>query len=108
MGVAYVKPELIVVQDFLQMQATAHYAGTTAGASGFQIPCLVLLDTLLGVDYSRVSLELQETRQENLEEMCPHVRALIFGVVRPGAQGVRDFISSSVDCCPLQQQQLML
>jgi len=104
--VAYVKPELINAQDFLQMQATAHYAGTTAGASGFQLPCMVLLDTLIGVDYARLSLELQETRQENIDEMCPQVRTLIFGVVRPGAQGLRDFIAS-VDC-PLQRKQLMM
>ena len=104
--VAYVTPELIVAKDFLQMQDTAHYAGTTAGASGFQAPCMVLLDTLVGMDYSRLSHELQETRRENIDEMCPQVVALIFGVVRPGARGLRDFIGSIV--CPLQRKQVQV
>ena len=88
------------------MQDTAHYAGTTAGASGFQAPCMVLLDTLVGMDYSRLSHELQETRRENIDEMCPQVVALIFGVVRPGARGLRDFIGSIV--CPLQRKQVQV
>ncbi|CAB9511947.1 expressed unknown protein [Seminavis robusta] len=103
--VAYGTPELVDAQQFVQMQNTAHYAGTTAGASGFQAPCMVLLDTLLGVDYSAVSVELQETRHENIAEMLPEVVRILFGIVRPGARDLRQtFIPNIV--CPEQRQRV--
>jgi hypothetical protein len=92
--VARVTPQLIDQQHFRQMQYTAHFAGATAGASGFQVPCIVILDTLLGVDYSNLSEDLQETRDENIAEMLPEVVRLVFDAVRPGAKALREFIES--------------
>ena len=80
------------VEPFLQMQNTAHFAGESAGASGFQAPCIVLLDVLMGVDHSRESEKLQEARSKNLDEMHPKVLRLIYDKVGPSAPLLRDFI----------------
>jgi hypothetical protein len=93
--VARLTPELVDARHFRQIQHTAHFAGAdTAGASGFQAPCIVILDFLLGVDDSNLPDGIQQTRRENTDEMLPEVLNLLADIVRPGAKALREFIES--------------
>jgi len=90
-----VDTDLINVEDFIEMQNTAHYAGTSAGASGFQSPFIILMDAFLGIDYSKVPVHLQATRIENLEEVYPNLLTLVNDCVVPSLPILKDFAQRS-------------
>jgi hypothetical protein len=75
-------------------QKTAHFAGApTASASGFQAPCIIILDMLLGVDHSTLTKNLQQFRDDHIEDI-PEVISLLFSIVRSGGKALREFIGS--------------
>ena len=100
--VSCVNFDLIDGKHFMQFMSTAHYAGTDAGASGFQSPAMVMLDAFLGIDFSLLPVDMRESRSDNIAQMLPEVVTIIFGVVRPGAKGLRKFLASIA--CPDQQR----
>jgi len=91
----YVNKEHISIDSLNKLQKTAHFAGTTAGASGFQIPFMVLLDALLGTNYDSVPKELKETRGENICEMNQHLVDVINSCVAPRSKDLRAFVLES-------------
>ena len=99
--VSCVNFDLIDGKHFMQFMSTAHYAGTAAGASGFQSPAMVMLDAFLGIDFSKLPADMRESRSDNIAQMLPELVTIVFGVVRPGAKGLRKFLDRIA--CPDQR-----
>lgn len=64
---SHVKQDRINVSFFNQLQNTAHFGMASAGAGGFQLPFIMLLDALLGV--GNFPTKTQQVWEENQHEV---------------------------------------
>ena len=101
--VSFVRPDLIKFDHFSLYMSTAHYAGTSAGASGYQMPCIVVLDSLLATDYEMLPQELQSNRQANIEKMQPKVASLILDGVLSRSNSLKRLIAG-ITCPALRRE----
>jgi len=92
-----VKPELIDIDFFNQLQNTAHFGMASAGAGGFQLPFIMLLDALLGVwGAGNIPLKTEEVWEENGREIHQSLRSLI-QLVEDKAPVLRAAVAASSD-----------
>eukprot|EP00929_Paragymnodinium_shiwhaense_P074951 TRINITY_DN38335_c0_g1_i1.p1 TRINITY_DN38335_c0_g1~~TRINITY_DN38335_c0_g1_i1.p1 ORF type:complete len:638 (-),score=100.35 TRINITY_DN38335_c0_g1_i1:533-2446(-) len=92
---ASVKPELIDIAYFNQMQNTAHFGMASAGAGGFQLPWIMTLDALLGV--GNLPAKTREVWEENLQEVHASLRHLVRDSVLETAPALRKAIAAASD-----------
>mmetsp|Transcript_71313 Transcript_71313/g.183835 ORF Transcript_71313/g.183835 Transcript_71313/m.183835 type:complete len:491 (-) Transcript_71313:169-1641(-) len=90
-----VTTQLIDVDYFNRMQNTAHFGSASAGAGGFQLPFILVLDALLGLTLAGMPAKTQRVWEENLGEVPAPMRALITDVVRPEGQRLREYVQRS-------------
>eukprot|EP00931_Biecheleriopsis_adriatica_P115044 TRINITY_DN90891_c0_g1_i1.p1 TRINITY_DN90891_c0_g1~~TRINITY_DN90891_c0_g1_i1.p1 ORF type:complete len:511 (+),score=90.70 TRINITY_DN90891_c0_g1_i1:93-1535(+) len=90
----HVREECIDVAFFNQMQNTAHFGMASAGAGGFQLPWIILLDALLGK--GNLPAKTQQVREENHLELHVSVRSLV-EIVKGRAPVLRTAIIASTN-----------
>lgn len=103
-----VTTEAIGINDFNKLQNVAHFGMASAGAGGFQLPFIVVLDALLfahdgrnrrhgGGDCPFFSAKLEEVRALNLDEVPNPIKEFALKFVAPRARELRDAAAAFAD-----------
>lgn len=98
---ALVTPELIEINDFNKLQNTAHFGMASAGAGGFQLPFIIVLDALLLVDGNDggcpFTQKLAEVRAQNIDEVQCQIKEFALKFVAPRARELKMAAGDSPD-----------